>query len=69
MEDLTANQSVRLLQELHILTREGKLNQDSRRKLKQVHHLFNFIKPLLEELGRNRIDRVISRLSRQNQRD
>lgn len=52
MEDLTANQSVRLLQELHILTREGKLNQDSRRKLKQVHHLFNFIKPLLEELGR-----------------
>lgn len=51
MQDLTSNQSVRLLQELHILTREGKLNQDSRRKLKQVHHLFNFIKPLLEELS------------------
>ena len=50
MEDLISNHSTRLLQELHILTREGKLNQDSRRKLKQVHHLFQFIKPLLDEL-------------------
>ena len=39
-----------LLKELHILTREGKLNQDSRRKLKQVYHLFNFIEKLLLEL-------------------
>lgn len=42
-----AGQSVALLQELHILTREGKLNQDSRRKLKQVFHLYQFIEPLL----------------------
>lgn len=28
-----------LLKELHILTRDGKLNQDSRRKLKQIEHL------------------------------
>ena len=43
-----------LLQALHILTREGKLNQDSRRKLKQVRHLLQFIEPLLrEELARN----------------
>ena len=27
---------IELLKELHILTRDGKLNQDSRRKLKQV---------------------------------
>ena len=40
-------QSVALLQELHILTRDGKLNQDSRRKLKQVFHLYQFIEPLL----------------------
>jgi hypothetical protein len=40
-------QSVELLQALHILTRDGKLNQDSRRKLKQVYHLFQFIEPLL----------------------
>jgi len=32
------------------LTRDGKLNQDSRRKLKQVYHLYNFIEPLLEEV-------------------
>ena len=39
-----------LLQHLHILTREGRLNQDSRRKLKQVHHLVQFIEKLLREL-------------------
>ncbi|MDP3833134.1 MAG: SAM-dependent methyltransferase, partial [Hydrogenophaga sp.] len=43
-------QSVALLQELHILTREGKLNQDTRRKLKQVYHLVQFIEPLLAEV-------------------
>ena len=32
------------------LTRDGKLNQDSRRKLKQVYHLFQFIEKLLLEL-------------------
>jgi len=48
--DLRPGQSVELLKELHILTREGKLNQDSRRKLKQVYHLFQFIEKLLLEL-------------------
>ena len=43
-------QSIELLKELHILTREGKLNQDSRRKLKQVYHLYQFIEKLLLEL-------------------
>jgi hypothetical protein len=38
-----------LLKELHILTRDGRLNQDSRRKLKQVNHLVQFIAPLLDE--------------------
>ena len=50
--DLRAGQSVELLKELHILTREGKLNQDSRRKLKQVYHLYQFIEKLLQELPR-----------------
>ena len=45
--DIRPEQSVDLLKALHILTRDGKLNQDSRRKLKQVYHLFNFIEPLL----------------------
>jgi hypothetical protein len=48
--EVRPQQSVELLQELHILTRDGKLNQDSRRKLKQVYHLTNFIEPLLTEL-------------------
>ena len=50
---LRPGQSIELLKELHILTRDGKLNQDSRRKLKQVFHLCQFIEPLLDEvLGR-----------------
>jgi len=47
---LREGQSLELLKELHILTREGKLNQDSRRKLKQVYHLYRFIEELLQEL-------------------
>ncbi|MBH1977795.1 MAG: SAM-dependent methyltransferase [Comamonadaceae bacterium] len=49
--ELRPGQSVELLKELHILTRDGRLNQDSRRKLKQVSHLFQFIEPLLEEFS------------------
>ena len=48
--DLRPGQSIELLKELHILTREGKINQDSRRKLKQVLHLFQFIEKILKEL-------------------
>ena len=47
---LRPGQSIELLKELHILTRDGKLNQDSRRKLKQVFHLCQFIEPLLDEV-------------------
>jgi hypothetical protein len=48
--EIKPDQSIELLKELHILTRDGKLNQDSRRKLKQVYHLFHFIEPLLNEV-------------------
>lgn len=51
--EIRPEQSIELLKELHILTRDGKLNQDSRRKLKQVYHLYNFIEPLLKELSGN----------------
>jgi len=47
---LRPGQSIELLKELHILTRDGKLNQDSRRKLKQVYHLYQFIEKLLNDL-------------------
>jgi hypothetical protein len=48
--EIRPGQSVELLKALHILTRDGKMNQDSRRKLKQVYHLYQFIEPLLEEV-------------------
>lgn len=48
--DLRPGQSIELLKELHILTRDARINQDSRRKLKQVYHLFQFIEPLLVQL-------------------
>jgi hypothetical protein len=48
--EIRPGQSVELLKELHILTRDGKMNQDSRRKLKQVNHLCQFIEPLLTQL-------------------
>ncbi|PWB58663.1 MAG: SAM-dependent methyltransferase [Nitrosomonadales bacterium] len=50
LPEIKPGQSIELLKELHILTRDGKLNQDSRRKLKQVYHLFHFIEPLLNEV-------------------
>lgn len=48
--EVRPGQSIELLKELHILTRDAKLNQDSRRKLKQVYHLVNFIEPLLNDV-------------------
>ena len=48
--ELRPGQSTELLKELHILTRDGRINQDSRRKLKQVYHLYQFIEKLLLEL-------------------
>ncbi|AIO66463.1 class I SAM-dependent methyltransferase [Burkholderia oklahomensis] len=52
--EIRPNQSIELLKELHILTRDGKMNQDSRRKLKQVYHLFQFIEPLLADVERDK---------------
>jgi hypothetical protein len=45
-----AEKSVPLLQALHILTRDGTLNADSRRKLTQVLHLTQLLRPALETL-------------------
>ena len=50
MQLLRPGQSLELLKALHILTPDGRLNQDSRRKLKQVYHLYQFIEKVLLEL-------------------
>lgn len=44
------DKSIPLLKALHILTREGALNADSRRKLKQVAHLTQLLRPAIESL-------------------
>jgi hypothetical protein len=49
--EIRPDQSIDLLKALHILTRDGKMNQDSRRKLKQVNHLYQFIEPLLKNVA------------------
>ncbi len=48
--------SVTLLKALHVLTRDGGLNLDTRRKLKQVLHLVQLLRPPLDALlaGRQR---------------
>ena len=56
LPELRPGQSIELLKELHILTRDGKLNQDTRRKLKQVYHLVQFIEPLLAEVLKSKGD-------------
>lgn len=48
--EIKPGQSIELLKALHILTRDGAMNQDSRRKLKQVYHLCQFIEPLIEHV-------------------
>ena len=50
IKDLWPGGSVELLKALHILTRDGQLNADSRRKLKQVLHLVQLIRPPLDRL-------------------
>ena len=41
--------SIELLKDLHLLTREGQLNADARRKLKQIRHLLGLLKPALDD--------------------
>jgi hypothetical protein len=48
LKELWPGQSVELLKALHILTRDGALNADSRRKLKQVLHLVQLLRPSLD---------------------
>ncbi len=50
IEDLWGTQSKPLLQALHLLTRDGKLNQDARRKLKQIYHFSRLLLPVLEKV-------------------
>jgi SAM-dependent methyltransferase len=48
--ELAPGQSPALLKALHLLTREGNLNADSLRKLKQVNHLVGLLTPALDDV-------------------
>ena len=48
--ELLPNQSVELLKTLHLVTRDGELNADARRKLKQVNHLIGLLQPALDDV-------------------
>jgi hypothetical protein len=50
LRELAPGQSPELLKALHILTREGQLNADSLRKLKQVNHLARLLAPALDDV-------------------
>jgi hypothetical protein len=48
--ELLPGVSVELLKELHLLTRDGDLNADSRRKLKQVNHFLGLLRPAIDDV-------------------
>ena len=48
--ELLENQSLELLKTLHLVTRDGQLNADARRKLKQVNHLVGLLQPALDDV-------------------
>jgi hypothetical protein len=62
LKDLWPGQSVALLKALHILTHNGGLNADSRRKLKQVQHLAQLIKPAIDASLKDKTQPVLADL-------
>src|SRR5712692_3076350 len=48
--ELLPGQSVELLKELHLVGRDGALQADSLRKLKQVNHLVQLVEPALRDV-------------------
>jgi hypothetical protein len=62
LKDLWPGQSIALLKALHILTPNGGLNADSRRKLKQVQHLAQLIRPAIEAILREKSEPVLADL-------
>src|SRR5476649_1728469 len=62
VQELWPGQSIALLKALHILTHNGGLNADSRRKLKQVQHLAQLIKPAIDAVLKEKDQPVLADL-------
>jgi hypothetical protein len=48
--ELVPGAPIELLKDLHLLTRDGELNADSRRKAKQIRHLLQLLGPALDDI-------------------
>lgn len=48
-----------LLKDLHLLTRDGDLNADARRKMKQIRHLLQLLAPAVDDVLARHADPVI----------
>jgi hypothetical protein len=48
--ELVPGAPIELLKDLHLLTRDGDLNADSRRKAKQIRHLLQLLEPALDDV-------------------
>ncbi len=48
-----------LLKDLHLLTRDGQLNADARRKLKQIRHLLQLLAPALDDVFARHGDPIV----------
>jgi hypothetical protein len=58
--DVPKGMSIELLKDLHLLTRDGQLNADARRKLKQIRHLVGLLKPAIDDaMGRSQAPLVV----------
>jgi hypothetical protein len=58
-EELWPGVPVELLKDLHLLTRDGDLNADSRRKVKQIKHLLGLLRPAIDDVLARHADPVI----------
>jgi protein-L-isoaspartate O-methyltransferase len=57
--DVPKGMSIELLQDLHLLTRDGHLNADARRKLKQIRHLVGLLRPAIDDALARHTDPVV----------
>jgi hypothetical protein len=57
--DVPKGMSVELLQDLHLLTRDGHLNADARRKLKQIRHLVGLLRPAIDDVLARHTDPIV----------
>ena len=50
VSEIPEGMSRELLADLHLLTRDGQLNADARRKLKQIRHFVGLLRPALDDV-------------------